>query len=78
LLNSSTTSSTRNGWTVGTGAEWGFAAHWSVKLEYDYVGFNTSATTITEVSAATGAVTFPTRSTTSHLNMVKAGVAYRF
>jgi outer membrane immunogenic protein len=78
LLNSSTTSSTRNGWTVGTGAEWGFAAHWSAKLEYDYVGFNTSATAITETSAATGAVTFPTRSTTSHLNMVKAGVAYRF
>ena len=78
LLNSSTTSSTRNGWTVGGGGEWGFAAHWSAKLEYDYVGFNTSTTAITETSAATGAVTFPIRSTTSHLNMVKAGVAYRF
>lgn len=78
LLNSSTTSSTRDGWTVGAGGEWGFAPHWSAKLEYDYVGFNTSTTAITETSAATGAVTFPTRSTTSHLNMVKAGVAYRF
>ena len=78
LLNSSTTSSTRNGWTAGVGAEWGFTAHWSAKIEYDYVGFNTAPTTITETSAATGTITFPTRSTTSYLNMVKAGIAYRF
>lgn len=77
-VDASTASSTRNGWTVGAGLEWGFAAHWSAKLEYDYVDFNTATYAITEVNAATGAVTFPVRSTTSYLNMVKAGVAYRF
>ena len=78
LLDTSTAKSTRDGWTAGVGAEWGFAAHWSAKLEYDYVKFDTAAYAITEVNAGTGAVTFPTRSTTAYLNMVKAGVAYRF
>ena len=39
LLNSGMTSLTRNGWSLRT-VKW-FAAHWSAKLEYDYVGFNT-------------------------------------
>jgi len=36
-----TSSDTRNGWTGG-GGEWGFAPHWSAKLEYDYVKFATA------------------------------------
>jgi outer membrane immunogenic protein len=77
-VDTSTASSRRDGWTLGAGLEWGFAAPWSAKLEYDYVNFNTATYAITEVNATTGAVTFPTRSTTSYLNMVKADVAYRF
>jgi len=78
LSNTSFGSTNRDGWTAGGGLEWGFAAHWSAKLEYDYVNFDTITHTLTETNAATGAVGYPARSTTSYLNMVKGGVAYRF
>lgn len=32
---------TTMGWTVGAGIEYGFAAHWSVAVEYDYLDFGT-------------------------------------
>jgi len=72
-----TSSETRNGWTVGGGVEWGFAPHWSAKLEYDYVKFATANFSINEINAA-GVVSSPLRSATSSLSMVKAGIAYRF
>lgn len=78
LLDTSTASTTRDGWTAGVGIEWAFAPNWSAKVEYDYVGFEGETHAITEVSAATGAVTFPLRSTTSNLNMVKGGIDYHF
>ena len=34
-------SRTRTGWTVGGGAEWMFAPHWSVFAEYNFMGFGT-------------------------------------
>ena len=79
LAASATSSDNRNGWTAGGGIEWGFAPHWSAKLEYDYVQFDTSTYSISEVSGA-GVVASPapTRSTTSSLNEVKGGVAFRF
>jgi outer membrane immunogenic protein len=72
-----TSSETRNGWTVGGGLEWGFTPHWSAKIEYDYVKFATANFSINEVNAA-GVVSSPLRSATSSLNMVKGGIAYRF
>ena len=66
-----------NGGTVGAGIEYGFAPHWSAKVEYDYVKFRTATFNPTDVAAG-GAVTFPTRSATSDLNEFKGGVAYRF
>jgi outer membrane immunogenic protein len=74
----STNSETRDGWTLGTGVEWGFLPHWSAKLEYDYVKFNTSNFNITSTSVATGVATSLARSATSDLSEVKLGVAYRF
>lgn len=68
---------TRSGWTVGAGVEWGFLAHWSAKLEYDYVKFRTATFSITDVTAA-GVVSTPLRSATTSLNMLKGGIAYRF
>ena len=73
-----TSSETRDGWTLGTGVEWGFLPHWSAKLEYDYVKFNTSNFNATLTNVATGVVTTSARSATSDLSMVKLGVAYRF
>jgi outer membrane immunogenic protein len=77
LANASASSDTHNGWTVGAGVEWGFAAHWSAKLEYDYIGFAT-ANYLTTITSAAGAVSTEARSATSSLNMLKAGVAFRF
>ena len=77
LSSTGSSSSNRNGWTLGTGVEWGFAAHWSAKLEYDYVHFNTASFNATDTSAV-GVVTTPAKSATSYMNIVKAGVAYRF
>lgn len=75
--NNDTNSQTRDGWTLGAGVEWGFDQHWSAKLEYDYVKFMTANYFNTATSAG-GVVTFPGRSATSNLNMLKLGVAYRF
>jgi len=36
-----TNRSSRTGWTVGAGVEWMFVPHWSVFLEYNYMGFGT-------------------------------------
>jgi hypothetical protein len=33
-------SSTNGGWPVGGGIEYGFKPHWTVKLEYDYLGLS--------------------------------------
>jgi outer membrane immunogenic protein len=45
-LFSGTGSSTRTGWTVGTGIEYAFWNSWSAKLEYDYMNFGSPTTTI--------------------------------
>jgi outer membrane immunogenic protein len=37
----SISSNSRTGWTVGGGAEWMFVPHWSVFLEYNFMGFGT-------------------------------------
>ena len=33
----------RTGWTVGIGAEWIFAPHWSAFVEYNFMGFGTQS-----------------------------------
>jgi outer membrane immunogenic protein len=39
VLTTSTVSDDRLGWTIGAGAEWGFAPNWSVLVEYQYYDF---------------------------------------
>lgn len=78
LKDTSSVTSTHDGWTVGGGVEYGFGPHLSAKLEFDYIKFDTATVTLTETNVATGAIGFPTRSVTSSLDMVKAGLAYRF
>jgi outer membrane immunogenic protein len=68
---------TRDGWTVGAGLEYRWTQHVSAKLEYDYVKFDTANYNDRSVSAA-GVVTFPARSTTTDLSMLKLGLSYRF
>jgi outer membrane immunogenic protein len=40
-------SNDRTGWTVGAGAEWMFAPHWSVFAEYNFMGFGTQSSAFT-------------------------------
>lgn len=68
----------RHGWTVGAGLEWAFSGPWVAKLEYDFTQFLDTRFAPLQVNVATGAVTFPERSATSFLHIVKVGLGYRF
>ena len=63
----------RSGWVVGAGVEWGFAPNWSAKLEYDHIDFGSTNVTI-NTSVGTSSIT----SSSETIDMVKAGVNYRF
>lgn len=72
---------TRTGWTVGGGVEYRFAPHWSALLEYDYMDFGTETvsqlvTMGTSAPVLTGVTLL--RDSTLHVNVVKAGVNFRF
>jgi opacity protein-like surface antigen len=67
-------STTRTGWTLGTGAEYMFAPNWSAKVEYDYYDFGNKTTTLTDT---TGSVSIDNSSKLT-VNTVKAGINYHF
>jgi outer membrane immunogenic protein len=77
LVGNSNSAETRNGGTVGGGIEYGFASHWSAKLEYDYVKFLTANYNASSLSAL-GVASSPAKSSTSDLSEFKGGIAYRF
>lgn len=63
----------RWGWTAGGGVEYGFAANWSAKVEYNYLDFGTKRL------AFSGGVGGPfVQDITDKIHVVKAGVNYRF
>ncbi len=65
-------SNTSSGWTAGVGGEWAFAPQWSAKIEYDHVQLD-------DFSPSTSNVILNDRLILSrHIDMVKAGVNYRF
>jgi outer membrane immunogenic protein len=69
---SASASNTNSGWTAGVGAEWAFAPQWSAKLEYDHIELD-------NFSPSTNSVIVNDRLTLSrNIDMVKAGVNYRF
>jgi outer membrane immunogenic protein len=57
---------TNAGWTVGAGAEMGFAPNWSAKIEYLYVDLANSNFVLTGASNG------------YHFGLVRAGVNYHF
>ena len=60
-------SSTNGGWLVGGGIEYGFKAHWTVKLEYDYLALsNWNSATVPVVGLG------------RDVQMIKAGINYKF
>ena len=59
-------SHTNAGWTVGLGAEFGFALNWSAKVEYLFVDLNDSTFLVTGVQNG------------YHFGLLRAGVNYHF
>jgi outer membrane immunogenic protein len=65
------------GWTAGVGVEWAFWGTWSARAEYDYIGLNNQTyTTATLPGNAFSADSIT--ATSRHINMVTAGVNYKF
>ena len=60
-------SSTNGGWLIGGGIEYGFKAHWTVKLEYDYLALSNW-----------NSATVPAVALNRDVQMIKAGINYKF
>jgi outer membrane immunogenic protein len=67
---------TRDGWTLGAGLEYALAGNWSAFVQYNYMFFGTRDL---QFSTALSAGTPPeTENVRDHINVVKAGINYRF
>jgi outer membrane immunogenic protein len=62
----------KTGWTVGGGVEWMFVPHWSVFLEYNFMGFGTRSATVVGCG---GICAFSGK---ADIQNVLAGVNYKF
>ena len=62
----------RTGWTVGGGVEWMFVPHWSVFLEYNFMGFGTRS------SSFVGCAGTCILSGKAEIQDVLVGVNYKF
>ncbi|HUL88806.1 MAG TPA: outer membrane protein [Pseudolabrys sp.] len=60
-------SNTSSGWLVGAGLEYGFKSHWTVRLEYDFISL-----------ANWTSPTIPSVQLNRDVQMVKAGINYKF
>jgi outer membrane immunogenic protein len=64
----------RVGWLAGAGVEYAFLQNWSMKLEYDYLGFGRISETLT----TTGALSASPALVKLDMQTVLFGVNYRF
>lgn len=79
VAGSSSSRSTRVGWTVGAGVEGVVSGNWTAKIEYLYVDLgHVSGSFVTPIIAPGGA--FVTSSYRSHItdNIVRVGLNYKF
>ena len=72
-FDTTTSSSNRSGWVAGVGVEWGFAPNWSAKFEYNHIDFG--STNVAILSSVSG---ISNVSSSEKVDVVKAGVNYRF
>ncbi len=70
---SATPTSTRWGWIVGGGIEYALTAHWSIKVEYDYIDLGTERLNF----VSPGGVVF-TFDQIQQVQLAKGGINYRF
>ena len=64
----------RTGWAAGGGVEWMFVPHWSLFLEYNYMGFGTRSSSF----IVCGATTCPILSAKANIQNFLWGVNYKF
>jgi outer membrane immunogenic protein len=72
LFETSTFGGNSAGWVVGIGTEWGFAPGWSARIEYDHIAFDPRPVLIN------GTVNLSNTSSASNVDLVRAGINYRF
>lgn len=70
-------SKTLYGGTIGAGMEYAFAPNWSMKVDYLYAAFNDTTPTVTS-SVDLPVVLGPITSIKHNLNVVRAGINYKF
>ena len=80
---SASISSTRAGWALGGGVEYGFpGSPWSIKAEYLHVDFGTVSTTSTNLTTQPSNFNWPTNVFTHEVHVtddiVRAGLNYKF
>jgi outer membrane immunogenic protein len=68
------TTSSRTGWTVGTGVDWAFAPHWSATLEYNYYDFGNDSALLTDNVGTRVSIV----SVKDKMHEVTVGVNYHF
>jgi outer membrane immunogenic protein len=66
--------STRTGWTAGTGVDWAFAQNWSAVFEYDYYDFGNHSALLANGTGTTVNIF----SLKDHIHAATAGVNYHF
>jgi outer membrane immunogenic protein len=64
----------RTGWTAGGGVEWMFVPHWSVFLEYNYMGFGTRSSSFAVCPPGTCSIF----SAKANIQDALVGVNYKF
>jgi outer membrane immunogenic protein len=64
---------TRTGWTVGTGVDWAFAPHWSASIEYNYYDFGTHSPKLTDANVTVSGLNLRDK-----IHAVTTGVDYHF
>lgn len=67
-------SNNHTGWTLGAGAEWMFAPHWSVFAEYNFMSFGTQNATFT----GCGGTCVVNGNANADVQNLLAGVNYKF
>ncbi len=71
-------SKTETGWTVGGGAEWMFAPHWSVKAEYLFLGIDETIKVCGPGGANAAGGTYCWNHDVQGIHTAKMGINYHF
>jgi outer membrane immunogenic protein len=75
-----TGSATKTGWLIGVGVEQALHDHWTLGLEYNYMDFGNTGSTITKVDGTCGGGCPPTATVNlkQTVNVFKGSLNYRF